>query len=130
MFEMGYPMMSGWGQVPPQNPWWQRQTPPQGTGSAQERQNGPGWVLVPGVADIANVSVQPGVKAWIMAQGEPVFAVKEADTTGITTTSYYKFEKYDPEAAQKAAEPEFVTKAEFSDFLNKLNEQIGGFADE
>ena len=65
-----------------------------------------------------------------MAQGEPVFAVKEADTTGTTTTSYYKFEKYDPEAAQKAAEPEFVTKAEFSEFLNKLNEQIGGFADE
>lgn len=65
-----------------------------------------------------------------MAQGEPVFAVKEADTTGITTTSYYKFEKYDPEAAQKAAEPEFVTKAEFSEFLGKLNEQIGGFGDE
>lgn len=102
MFEMGYPMMSVWGQMPPQNPWWQRQTPPQGAGSAQERQNGPGWVLVPGVSDIANVSVQPGVKAWIMAQSEPVFAVKEADTTGITTTSYYKFEKYDPEAAQKA----------------------------
>lgn len=129
MFEMGYPMMGGWGQMPPQMPWGQRQMPQAGAGAPQERQNGPGWVTVPNVSDIANVSVQAGVKAWIMAQNDPVFAVKEADAAGITTTSYYKFERYDPDAAQKASTPEYVTKAEFSDLIKKLDEQIGGFGD-
>lgn len=129
MFEMGYPMMGGWGQMPPQMPWGQRQISQTGAGTPPERQNGPGWVTVPNVSDIANVSVQAGVKAWIMAQNDPVFAVKEADAAGITTTSYYKFERYDPDAAQKAAAPEYVTKAEFSDLIKKLDEQIGGFGD-
>lgn len=64
---------------------------------AQGQQAGPGWVTVPTVKDIANVSVQPGVKAWIMAQNDAVFAVRSADQMGVTTTEYYRFERYDPD---------------------------------
>lgn len=55
------------------------------------QQAGPGWVFVPRVEDITNVTVQPGGKAWIMAQDQPVFAVRSADQLGVTQTDYYRF---------------------------------------
>lgn len=122
-----------WGAAPPMaiSQWPQGYRQPQpAQGAPQGRAGGPDWVTVPNVADIANVSIVPGVKAWIMAQNEPVFAVKEADAVGITTTSYYRFEPYDPAAAQAAAQPEFVTRAEFEQLRDQLTAQIGGFADE
>lgn len=110
---------------------------PQGAGQPQPQQNapqsragGPDWVTVPNVSDIANVSIAPGVKAWIMAQNEPVFAVKEADAVGITTTSYYKFERYDPDQSRIDGQTEFVTRAEFEQLREQLTAQIGGFSDD
>lgn len=87
----------------------------------QTAQNGPGWVTVPTVQDIANVSVQPGVKAWIMAQNDAVFAVRAADQTGVTTTEYYRFERYDPAAEKAASEKEeYVTRKEFQALIDSL----------
>lgn len=64
----------------------------------QARQSGPDWMFVPCIRDAANVTVPPGGKAWIMAQDQPQFAVKSADSLGMTTTDYYRFERFDPEA--------------------------------
>ena len=90
---------------------------------AQGQQAGPGWVTVPTVKDIANVSVQPGVKAWIMAQNDAVFAVRSADQMGVTTTEYYRFERYDPDVeARVNRTEEFVTRKEF----DKLVDSLGG----
>lgn len=78
------------------------------------QQAGPGWVFVPRVDDIINVTVQPGCKAWIMAQDQPVFAVRAADQLGVTQTDYYRFEKYCPTAAKTAPGEEYVTREEFA----------------
>lgn len=132
MFGQGY-WGGSWDAVPPQmmRQWPQGVGQPQPQQSApQGRAGGPDWVTVPNVSDIANVSIAPGVKAWIMAQNEPVFAVKEADAVGITTTSYYKFERYDPEQSRSEGQPEFVTRAEFEQLREQLTAQIGGFVDE
>ena len=94
---------------------------------AQGQQAGPGWVTVTTVKDIANVSVQPGVKAWIMAQNDAVFAVRSADQMGVTTTEYYRFERYDPDVeARVNRTEEFVTRKEF----DKLVDSLGGILDE
>ena len=86
------------------NPGLQRPNPRQGyqdPGYGQSgQQTGPGWVFVPRVDDIVNVTVQPGGKAWIMAQDQPVVAVRSADQLGVTQTDYYRFEKYSPTAAK------------------------------
>ena len=62
------------------NPGLQRPNPRPGYTDQPQGQNGqqagPGWVFVPRVDDIVNVTVQPGGKAWIMAQDQPVFAVR------------------------------------------------------
>lgn len=94
------------------NPGPQRPIPRPGYTDQPQGQNGqqagPGWVFVPRVDDIVNVTVQPGGKAWIMAQDQPVFAVRSADQLGVTQTDYYRFEKYSPTAA-KAAHGEYVS---------------------
>lgn len=99
------------------NPGPQRPIPRPGYTDQPQGQNGqqagPGWVFVPRVDDIVNVTVQPGGKAWIMAQDQPVFAVRSADQLGVTQTDYYRFEKYSPTAA-KAAQGEYVTREEFA----------------
>lgn len=88
------------------NPGPQRPIPRPGYTDQTQGQNGqqagPGWVFVPRVDDIVNVTVQPGGKAWIMAQDQPVFAVRSADQLGVTQTDYYRFEKYSPTAAKAA----------------------------
>lgn len=78
------------------------------------RQDGPGWVFVPTVGDIVNVTVQPGSKAWIMAQDQPVFAVRTADQLGVTQTDYYQFAKYSPAERQTEPGKEYVTREEFA----------------
>lgn len=100
------------------NPGLQRPIPRPGYTDQPQGQNGrqagPGWVFVPRVDDIVNVTVQPGGKAWIMAQDQPVFAVRSADQLGVTQTDYYRFEKYSPTAAKAAQGEEYVTREEFA----------------
>lgn len=66
------------------------------------QQNGPDWIRVSNLQQVEQVNVQPGQTAWIMVQSAPVFAVREADKVGLTTTDYYRFEKFDPTGAQPA----------------------------
>jgi hypothetical protein len=87
----------------------------------QTPQSGPDWIMAPSIKQVEQVSVQPGQKAWIMIQNDAVFALRTADNMGLVTTDYYRFEKFDPEAAAPmAATPEYVTRKEFDDFVASL----------
>lgn len=85
-------------------------------------QSGPGWIMTQTVKQVEQVSVQPGQKAWIMVQNEPVFALRTADNMGLITTDYYRFEKFDP--SNTATEPavSYVTS-------EQLEERLAAFAD-
>lgn len=89
------------------------------------QQTGPDWITVQNIQNIEQVNVQPGTKAWVMVQNEPVFALRVADQMGLVTTSYYRFEKYDPAANAQPA-PDYVTREEFMQFVNSLNQPRKG----
>lgn len=129
MYEMGYPyspyfspqtgqimapgmMQNSMGMQAP----GMQQNAPQGP------QNGPGWIMAQTVKQVEQVSVQPGQKAWIMVQNEPVFALRTADNMGLITTDYYRFERFDPSAAPSEPAPAYVT-------VEQLEERLATFAD-
>lgn len=62
------------------------------------------FTMVPTIADVDKVMVQPGETRWIMVQNEPVMAVKKADTMGYASGEYYRLTKIDPAAMQTPAE--------------------------
>lgn len=98
------------------------QTPMTQQNAPQGPQNGPGWIMAQTVKQVEQVSVQPGQKAWIMVQNEPVFALRTADNMGLITTDYYHFEKFDPSAAPVETAPAYVT-------VEQLEERLAAFAD-
>lgn len=98
------------------------QVPGMQQNAPQVAQNGPGWIMAQTVKQVEQVSVQPGQKAWIMVQNEPVFALRTADNMGLITTDYYRFEKFDPSATPAEPEPAYVTAAQ-------LEERLATFAD-
>lgn len=91
--------------------------------AAQAPQTGPDWIQVPEIQQVEQVQVQPGAKAWVMVQNQPVFALRVADQMGLVNTSYYRFEKIDPSATTSAAptNEEYVTRQEFQQFVESLN---------
>lgn len=98
------------------NPYSPQQQNPQQTQSTNMD-----WIRVNGMPDVQNVTVQPGQKAWIMLANEPVFALKSADNMGITTTEFYRFEKYNPEKPQAS---EFVTRDELYRILEEYTAPV------
>ena len=87
----------------------------------QVRQQAPDWVYVPTVADVQNVGVQPGNRAWIMVQNECVFAIRSADGMGIMTTDFYRFEKYDPHVKVQAEQ--YVTYADLERLMAQFKKE-------
>lgn len=94
----------------------------QQSNAPQGAQNGPGWIMAQTVKQVEQVSVQPGQKAWIMVQNEPVFALRAADNMGLITTDYYHFEKFDPSASPAEPGPVYVT-------VEQLEDRLAAFAD-
>lgn len=96
---------------------------PQYTQQAQSQQSNMDWIMVSDVKNVESVSVQPGQKAWVMAQNEPVFALRTANQLGLVTTEYYKFERYDPNTQPTAAamQPgDYVTRKEFEEYAQRI----------
>lgn len=96
------------------------QQPMQPRPVAPQPSGDPGWVMVQTVDQVEHVSIQPGQKAWIMVQNDQVFALRVADQMGLTTTDYYRFEKFDPKIVSAAPVPEYVTRQEFQQFVESL----------
>lgn len=86
------------------------------------------WIIVQTMQQVEQVAVQPGQVAWIMVQNEPVFARREADRMGLITTEYCRFERFDPKAmtATQQQQPEYVTRAEFDQFVAEMKKEWGG----
>lgn len=96
---------------------------PQYTQQAQSQQSNMDWIMVSDVKNVESVSVQPGQKAWVMAQNEPVFALRTANQLGLVTTEYYKFERYDPNTQPTVAamQPgDYVTRKEFEEYAQRI----------
>lgn len=72
------------------------------------------------IKQVEQAPVQPGGKALVLVANEPVIAMRSADNMGLTTTDYYHIEKFDPDAASVPSTAEFVTRAEFQQFVNSL----------
>lgn len=98
--------------LPVQSPYQQPQEMPQ-----QPAPQGMDWIRVNNLEDVKNVSVQPGQKAWIMLQNDPVFVVKSANEMGLATVQAFKFEPYNP---QETPQPQYATV----DDLNALRQEI------
>lgn len=134
MYSMNYGQYPFMGPQMPQQPGFPgQQSPFQPTGmnlhqpqqQAATQQTGPDWIPVTDIKQVEQVQVVPGGKAWVMLQNEPVFALRVADQMGLVTTSYYRFEKIDPEAVSAPAQSsEYVTRAEFQQFINSLRAPI------
>lgn len=84
------------------------------------QQNNVDWIRVPNVQDIDQVTVQAGQTAWIMAQNTNVFAVRMADNMGIVSTRYFRFEAWDPSAAESQRQ------ASIEDRLSRLEALVNG----
>lgn len=91
--------------------------------SAQQSPQQPGVPAVLQVSTIKQVEqapVQPGCKALVLVANEPVIAMRSADNMGITSTDYYHIERFDPDASAAPPASEFVTRAEFQQFVSSL----------
>lgn len=84
------------------------------------QQNNVDWIRVPNVQDIDQVTVQAGQTAWIMTQNANVFAVRMADNMGIVSTRYFRFEQWDPSAAESQRQ------ASIEDRLSRLEALVNG----
>lgn len=82
----------------------------------QTMHSGPDWLQVPNVKQVEQISVTPGGKAWIMVQNEPVFALRTADQMGLVSTTYYKFQKYEPGEQSE----DYITRNEFDKFAKNV----------
>lgn len=78
----------GWG--------WESQEAFQQTAQQTPQEPKTPWTMVPSLADVDKVSVQPGETKWIMVQSDPIFAVKTANAMGYAPAEYYRFEQIDP----------------------------------
>lgn len=103
---------------------WQMQNQMMQAQPAQNQQmqqnSGPDWIMASTVKQVEQISVQPGQKAWVMVQNEPVFALRAADNMGLVTTDYYRFEKISPDAMETPI-GDYVTRKEFDDFVRDFN---------
>lgn len=113
-YMMQRPMMPQPYQQMPQTNMMQQQQP--------QQQSGPAFVQVPTVQHIEQVQMIPGKSALVMAQNESVFAFRIADQMGVVSTTYYRFEPYNP-TAPAAAAGDFVTRQEFQQFVESLTGQ-------
>ena len=84
----------------------------------QRPHNNMDWIFAATVKQVEQINVQPGQKAWVMVQNEPVFALRVADQMGLISTTYYRFERYDPE--EKTADSRYITRDELDKRLAEL----------
>ena len=113
-YNMGYPYGP---QLPSANP---SQNPYMPNFQPAQQPGMPTVMQVSTVKQVEQVTVQPGSKVLVLVANDPVIAMRNADGMGLTTTDYYRIERFDPDAAAAPSTSEFVTRAEFQSFVNSL----------
>lgn len=85
----------------------------------------PALLQVSTTKQVEQVTVQPGSKALVLVQNEPVIAMRTADQMGLAQTDYYRIEKFDPaQAVQPVPQQDYVTRAEFEQTIQNLLNNI------
>lgn len=84
----------------------------------------PAVLQVSTIKQVEQAPVQPGGKALVLVANAPVIAMRTADNMGLTTTDYYRIERFDPETAQAASGGDFVTRAELQQAIANLTAQL------
>ena len=110
----GYPYMGNYPGYPPPTNYTQPVPAP------QMPSNGPDLGTVQTIAQVDQVSIQPGQRRIVMVQNEPVIAVRFADQMGLVSSEYYRLEKFNPSAAPVVPAAEYVTRKEFEEFVASI----------
>lgn len=82
------------------------------------------WIDVGSINDINNITVQPNTTAWIRFTNDPIIATKTSDSMGICTTKYFEIKEINLNQPQMQNTENFVTKEDFQNFINDLNEKF------
>lgn len=75
-------------------------------------------VQLPTVEHVKQFQPQRGKTMIVMAQDQPVFALKAADPMGLVQTAWYKYEAFNPEEQK----PQYVTRQELEEIIGRLTE--------
>lgn len=86
--------------------------------------NMPVVMQVPTIKQVEQAPVQPGGRVLVMVANEPVIAMRTADNMGITSTDYYHIERFDPDSIAPVTPNEYVTRAEFQQFVDSLKMSV------
>jgi hypothetical protein len=96
---------------------------PQQMQQTQQTQQGSELVTVQTIAQVEQVSLQPGQRKMVMVQNEPIIAARVADQMGLVTTEYYQLTKYVPNAGAPA-QGDYITRKEFEEFVASLKQEV------
>jgi hypothetical protein len=91
----------------------------------QQIQQGSELVTVQTIAQVEQVSLQPGQRKMVMVQNEPIIAARVADQMGLVTTEYYQLQKYTPNSGGTVDASDYITRKEFEDFVASLKTEVG-----
>ena len=105
-----------------QQPFPQQYTPTPTPTPQATQPNTPTVLYASTARDFANVTIQPGRQALIIAQNEPFMAFKSADMMGMVQTSMYRIEPVSEDELNAPA-PEYATKSELAQ-LQQIVQQI------
>lgn len=84
------------------------------------------WIMSPTIQQVEQIMIQPGQRAWVMVQNEPVFALRTADNMGLIQTDYYKFEKISPNTFNASSNAYDALERR----IDALEKALGGKTDE
>lgn len=87
------------------------------------------WIQVPNIEAARNIMIGPNQTAYMMNQNAPEFYVKTADSMGVATIKFYKFNEFNPEAEMaaqlsQAQSENFVTIDQFNSFVNSVSAEL------
>lgn len=89
-----------------------------------QAQSMPTVLQVSTIKQVEQAPVQPGGKALVLVANEPVIAMRTADNMGLTTTDYYRIERFDPDAVVATQNVEYATRAELQQAIESITQQL------
>ena len=120
------PQFNGFNQNMMQQP-TQYQNAFQQSNQQVQQPNMPVVMQVSNMKQVEQSPVQPGGKVLILVSNAPVIAMRTADNMGLTTTDYYRIERFDPDVQATSANSDYVTRSEFNQFVESIR---ANFADQ
>lgn len=98
--------------------------PPTFPNASAQTTSMPTLLQVANIKQVEQAPVQPGGKALVLVANAPVIAMRSADNKGITSTDYYRIEKFDPDETAPVPNDEYITRTEFQQAVEKIKALI------